>query len=574
MTLSELQQQIKKHKLDAFILTRNNRFLEEDILPEENLLRELTGFTGSAGRLLVFPQGGAVLFVDGRYELQAPLEVPPQIIVNCTTTQLRFSDWLKYKLPVSVAKIGFNPWCLGIREIECLQKELSRHKFIPLSGLDDKKRLSSETVKIFSHDIEYAGVSAEEKISAVLSAINNDNLDAFLITASDSVSWLLNLRSRCLPETPVMRAYALVNADGGINLFIDNPDFSEVQTPPFTVKPFSELPAALSLLKKKRLGLDFSSTPYIIKEWAARHKIFLIDTSDPCMLMKCRKNPVELSGIRKAHIRDGIALSRFAYWLNQQNPKQLSEKNIIDKLRSFRARQELFFSDSFATIAAFAEHGAIVHYHPDKEADRPFSEDSLLLLDSGAQYYDGTTDVTRTFAIGKPHRELIDNYTRVLKAHIHLSVAVFPNKTPGQKLDILARGELWKHGMDYNHGTGHGVGCFLNVHEGPVGISTTCSSTGLEEGMILSIEPGYYLENRYGIRIENLVEVIPDSHPGMLAFSPLTLAPYERRLINPELLDASEIRWLNQYHDRVFKTLSPYLNPEEKSWLKNSCAPF
>lgn len=570
LTLSNLQQQVKKRGLNALIITRNNRFLEEDILPEENLLQHLTGFSGSAGRLLVLPEGNSILFVDGRYELQAALEVPSKVIVNCTATKLSFPDWLKYKLPAYPAKIGFNPWCISIKEIERLQHDVPRCQFVPVTGLDDDKRLSSKTVSVFAHDIEYAGISTEEKLSRLFAENSFQDLDALLITAADSVSWLMNLRARCLPDTPVLRAWVLIGSDGNITLFADNCDFSQISAPQFTLKSFAELPHELKKLRKKRLGLEMAAAPYQLKSLAEQYGIALIDTPDACAEMKCRKNPVELSGIRQAHISDGAALTRFLIWLNQQKPEKLSEKIVVDKLRSFREKQKLFFSDSFSTIAAFAEHGAIVHYHPATEAERPFSAGSLLLLDSGAQYYNGTTDVTRTLAVGEPHQELIDACTYVLKAHIRLSSAVFPIGTPGIKLDVLSRAELWKHGMDYNHGTGHGVGCFLNVHEGPVGISSSYSQTGLEQGMVLSIEPGYYVENRYGIRIENLVEVIPQTEK-MLTFSPLTLVPYDRRLINPKLLDASEINWLNAYHERVRATLSPLLSAKEKQELEKLC---
>ncbi|MDO5386917.1 MAG: aminopeptidase P family protein [Pseudomonadota bacterium] len=570
LTLSCLQQQVKERGLNALVVTRNNRFLEEDILPEENLLRHLTDFSGSAGRLLVLPEGNSILFVDGRYELQAALEVPSKVTVNCTATKLSFPDWLKYKLPAYPAKIGFNPWCVSIKEIEKLQHDVPRCQFVPVTGLDDDRRLSSKAFSVFAHDIEYAGISTEEKLSELFAENSFQGIDALLITAADSVSWLMNLRTRCLPDTPVLRAWALVGSDGNITLFADNGDFSQISASQFTLRSFAELPGELKKLRKKRLGLEMSTAPYQLKSLAEQYGIALIDTPDACAEMKCRKNPIELSGIRQAHICDGIALTRFLIWLNQQKPEKLSEKIVVDKLRSFREKQKLFFSDSFSTIAAFAEHGAIVHYHPGAEAECPFSAGSLLLLDSGAQYYNGTTDVTRTLAIGEPHQELIDACTYVLKAHIRLSSAVFPIGTPGIKLDVLSREELWKHGMDYNHGTGHGVGCFLNVHEGPVGISSSYSQTGLEQGMILSIEPGYYAENRYGIRIENLVEVV-SAAPGMLTFSPLTLVPYDRCLINPKLLDTSEINWLNAYHERVRETLSPLLSVKEKQELEKLC---
>lgn len=568
MLLEEIQNKISKQKLDAIIITRNNQFLEEDIREEENLLQQISNFSGSAGRLLIYSQGNAILFVDGRYELQAEQEVRSKIIVHCTANKLSFSDWLKYKLKSYPCKIGYNPWCLSIKEVETLQKELPQIKLI---ACEEEPQLSPQTFKVFEHNIEYAGISSEEKLSQVINALPDKKLDGILITAPDSVSWLLNLRANCLNNTPVMRAYALIDKDGHISIFADNLDFSEIEQPNFQRYRFNELPNILKKYKKKTLGISRETTPYQIKRISENYKIELINIPEICQELKSQKNEVELSGIRKCHIRDGVALTKFLYWLDQQDITTLNEKRIINKLHDFRAEQDLYYSESFDTIAAYKEHGAIVHYHAKEEAEKNFTPNSVLLLDSGAQYYDGTTDVTRTIMLGKENQELIDAYTYVLKAHIKLSSAIFPTGTSGIKLDILSREELWKHGMDYNHGTGHGVGCFLNVHEGPIGISPNYSQTGLNKGMILSIEPGYYLANRYGIRIENLVEVTTSTIKGMLCFSALTLVPYEQKLINIKLLDTQEIEWINNYHQRVYNTLKNKLSKEEKTWLKHAC---
>ena len=277
--------------------------------------------------------------------------------------------------------------------------------------------------------------------------------------------------------------------------------------------------------------------------------------------------------MRNAHLRDGATVTSFLCWLEQHWP-ETDELGVVAKLHEYRCRQQNFFSESFDTIAGFGSNGAIVHYQPRPQTNRKLSSGSLLLLDSGAQYLDGTTDTTRTIALGTPSPEQIDDYTRVLQAHIALSTAIFPEKTTGRALDALAREPLWRHGLDYAHGTGHGVGCFLNVHEGPVGISTTYSDTPLQAGMITSIEPGYYKAGHYGIRIENLVEVIPAGREGFLAFSPLTLIPYDRRLINKSLLSPEELDWLNHYHRHVKQSLSPLLPPDERQWLEQACTPL
>ncbi len=573
MDLSEIKKKLAKQKLDALIITRNNMFLGQDILPDENRLRQLTGFTGSAGRLLVRPDGNdSVLFVDGRYELQAAMEVSPPVSVVCTAN-LSFIDWLKYKMP-SPAKIGFNPWCLSINEIERLKAALPEHKFIPVGKIEDDFLLSAENCKAFSHNLEYAGISADEKLSELLPFLSQNRLDGMLITAADSVSWLLNLRARCLPDTPVLRAFALIDSQGNIKLFADNTDFSSLTAEKFETCPLKDLQEQLRQFKKRRLGITSAVTPFKIEEIAEKYKISLIDVPDICAELKCIKNEVELQGIRKAHLRDGAALAEFLYWL-ESAPAGQTELDIVAKLYSFRQKQENFFSNSFETIAAYGPNGAIVHYQPHPDTNLELADGSLLLLDSGGQYFDGTTDVTRTLAVGTPHAELIKNYTYVLKAHIALASAVFPDRTPGQRLDILARKPLWQHGLDYNHGTGHGVGCFSNVHEGPIGISTSYSRHPLQAGMITSIEPGYYLPGKYGIRIENLAEIIKDEeNPRMLKFTPLTYVPFERRLIDKTLLENFEISWIDNYHAKVFQTISPLVNQDVRDWLEQTCRPL
>lgn len=568
MTLPQLQKLIAKKKLNGYIITRNNMFLGQDILLEENLIHKLTGFSGSAGTLFVTPVK-AYLFVDGRYELQAARETNPHDVIVICQTKDTLSSWLKVE-PYAYHHMGYNPQCFSIKEFDLLSRENPHIKLIAEEL--EESRLSPETFEVFEHNIEFAGLSVDEKISIFLVELKKRYLNAFFIGAADSVSWLFNLRSHCLPDTPILRAMAIIDIEGNIALFADNLDFKKVSSK-LDIYPLNKLDKYLSKYRNQKLGYDKNFTSQQIALIADKHNINMISGIDPCQSFKSVKNPVELQGIRAAHLRDGVAVSKFIYWL-EQNWQNSSELDIVTKLKEFRQQQNNFFSDSFDTIAGFGPNGAIVHYRPQVSTNLKLAEGNLLLLDSGAQYYDGTTDITRTIAIGTPNAEMIDNFTYVLKAHIALSQAIFPENISGRNLDAIARNELWQQGHVYNHGTGHGVGCFLNVHEGPIGISSKYSDAKLQSGMITSIEPGYYKEDHYGIRIENLVEIAGAIYPEMLQFKNLTLAPIDKRLINKYLLTIREIEWLNNYHQDVYDKIENYLETDEKNWLKDACSPL
>lgn len=572
MTLQDLQTQLSKHKFNALLITRNNRFLGQDILPEENKIMELTGFSGSAGTLLVTPVS-AYLFVDGRYEIQAAREVNPEDVHVVCKTQDTLVSWLKKNsTPLDKWTIAYNPECLSVREFEQLQRELPKFDFVADQYHLEGEKISLEKFSAFEHKPQFSGISAEEKLGQVIVDLKKHFFHGFFIGSADSVSWLLNLRSRCLPDTPVLRAAALVDILGNITVFADNIEFPQADLQ-FTIAPFADLEKYLKNYKKQKIGYDGNFTSQKAFLLAQKHHIDFVPAQDPCQKLKAVKNPVELEGIRQAHLRDGVAVCRFLHWLEKEGLGK-TELDIVDKLYDFRKQGDNFFSVSFDTIAGFAANGAVVHYRPQEKTNLKLEKGSLLLLDSGAQYFDGTTDITRTIAVGKPKKEMIDNFTYVLKGHISLSSAVFPQGTSGMKLDTLARNPLWRQGLDYQHGTGHGVGCFLNVHEGPLSISSAGSRYPLEAGMITSIEPGYYKEGHYGIRIENLVEVVPAAYPGMLKFAYLTLAPIDKRLINKYLLSTEEINWINNYHQNVFKKIQKYLNTEERNWLKDVCSPL
>ena len=515
MKLADLQKKLKPAKLDGYLVTRNNMFLNQDVRNDENLLRLLTGFTGSDGSLLIL-RDKAILFVDGRYELQAPRETDSREVEVFCTKDCSFHRWLAQNTQdLTRFRLGINPWCLTQTEKEALSVNC-----ISVSAVPDflPPMLSADAANVFEHKLEFAGESAAEKIGRLCNALLREKADAAFFSLADDVSWLFNLRSDALPETPILRAMALVEKNGKAWLFGNNLNTGNLKLD-YPLLALSEIPAVLRRFKKKKIMLDPDANAAALLEILKTNQTDIISAPDKIQQFKAVKNPVELAGIRRAHLRDGVAVTKFLCWLDA-NRQGKTELDIVEKLHAFRAKGDNYFSESFATIAASGPNGAVVHYHPDSHSNRRLDDNSLLLLDSGAQYEDGTTDVTRTVALGVPSREMAENFTLVLKAHIALSSAVFPTHTPGGALDVLARAPLWNAGKDYNHGTGHGVGCFLNVHEGPQRISRSNGAYPLAAGMITSVEPGYYEENRYGIRIENLVEITDAAPelPGAMQF--------------------------------------------------------
>lgn len=567
MTLSELQNWLKKHKIDGYIVNHNNMFYGQDILPEENKIMELTGFSGSAGSLLVM-QSKAILIVDGRYELQSKLETnPSEVEIRCNPSATPFSSMVCQFCEAKKYKVLYDPWSTLHKDLTFYIEQLKNIKFIADNQALLGPRLSPKQVKVFEHKIEYCGTERDEKIAEVIKKLAAYKLDALLITEADDVSWLLNLRSNALPDSPVLRAYAILTKNGAITIFGDHLDYPEVH-------PFSTLKKALHTYKKQKIGI-MNNAPQIIYDLLPNDKCFTC-VFDTIKRIKTVKNPVEIQGMQKAHRRDAVAVINFLHWFDN-NWQKKTELDIVAKLRSFREQQDLFYSDSFPTIAGFGSNGAIVHYQPKPETNLELSQASILLLDSGAQYYDGTTDITRTLPCGKLSQEMVDDFTLVLKCHIELASAYFPYTADGKQLDSICRRQLWQTGRDYKHGTGHGVGCFLNVHEGPALISPNGRREIYTPGMITSIEPGYYKEGAYGIRIENLYyidKVEKESEIKMLQFQPLTLVPLDKHLINKYLLDQGEIDWLNNYHQKVWEEISPLLEDNVKAWLKEACSPL
>ena len=559
MTIDDIQQKLKQESLDAYIIGYENRFLGQDILPQEHKIKYLCGFSGSAGMLAVTADK-VFLFVDGRYELQARQEVDTNKIsvVNQTPCLENVLCFLKQQ---KVQKIGFDGWSVAAGEIAENESLFPKLQLVDVGTWVDLEAKSIVEVK--ERSSVYAGASRKDKLRLLIDIRQAGGADYYLVTAADSVSWLLNIYAKDLQCSPVVRAYALIDKNGEVKLIADN-----LQTD-FPVCTFGEFENWLKTQTVKIL-YTAASIPSRLKKILKNG----VPVQDICQLQKAEKNETELQGMINCHRRDGVALVKLLYWL-QNNWRGKTELEVVQKLHELRQEQDLFFEESFETIAGAAENGAIVHYQPTEKTNRKLQENNLLLLDSGGQYFDGTTDVTRTVALGIPSAEMIHDFTLVLKGHIALERAIFPKETSGVQLDALARLPLWREGKDYKHGTGHGVGCFGNVHEGPNRISNRGSMYGFKANMVTSIEPGYYKENAYGIRIENLVYSKPSKkYENFLEFETLTLVPIDKKLIDVYLLDAGEQDWLNNYHRKVYESLAACVNDDEKKWLKESCSPL
>ncbi len=562
MTLPEIRSYLKKHKIDAYFLPRNNMFLEEDILEEENLIMSLSGFSGSAASLIITPEK-TYLFTDGRYELQSKMETDAkEVEVICSSADFPLL-WLQNHFENGKFSLMYNPWTISAETIVKFTEMFPKAKLL----CDEKNifgsKQSSKKAHVFALSEEYTGISAEEKISEIIPIIKHNGCDAYLLTSANEVSWLMNLRSDALPDSPILRAFALIKKDGSVTLFADNTDNADVL-------PMKKLEKNLKEIKKGKLGVNKKNMPQMICEIFGEKN--LKDIGDIIRAKQITKNEVELQGYIEAHKQDAVAMIKFLYWLDN-NYKGKTELDIVSKVDGYRAENDMFICKSFDTIAATGSNGAIVHYHPSENTNKTLERSSVLLLDSGGHYQNGTTDITRTIALGIAKQKVIDANTIVLKSHIALANTVFPKGTTGLALDAICRKELWKENMDFKHGTGHGVGFILNVHEAPR-ISTQAQSSHFYENMVTSIEPGYYKENDFGIRIENLYYTKECENSGLLKLEVLTLVPLDKRLINKYLLNEEETKWVNEYHQKVLETMSPYLDNRHKEWLEDACAPL
>jgi len=589
--LAALRALLADRGLDGFLVPLTDAHMSEYVGAEARRLEWLTGFDGSAGTAAVLPHAAA-LVTDGRYSLQVRRQVDMALWTVRELPAEPLGPWLAAEAPEG-ARIGYDPWLhtrAFVEETEALLAPRGARLVAvsenPVDALwTDRPRPSDAPAR--PHDLALAGCSSAEKRARLAEALRAEGADAAVITALDSIAWLFNIRGADVPRTPVVRAFALLLADGRATLFLDEakatPELRAHLGPEVSLAPYGGLAPALAALGGRRVALDPSLTAAAIAEAVEAAGAAIRWMRDPCVLPKATKNAAEIAGARAAHLRDGLALTRFLAWFDTEAPRGgLDELSAAAQLEAFRRELGALCDLSFDTISAFGPNGAIVHYRATPATCRAIAPDGLYLVDSGGQYPDGTTDVTRTVAVGRPPPEAVRAFTLVLKGHIALATVRFPRGTRGGQLDALARMHLWSAGLDYAHGTGHGVGSFLSVHEGPQRIAAAAGAPGIEEplrpGMILSNEPGFYRAGAFGIRIENLVLVVEDPQPGdereMLAFETLTLAPIDRRLIDPALLTPAEAAWLDAYHARVFAAHSGALDAAGRAWLAAATAPL
>ncbi len=587
--LAALRYELGKRGLAGFLIPRADEHQGEYVPPRAERLAWLTGFNGSAGLAVVLADRAAI-FVDGRYTLQVRDQTDTSLFEPLHITDQPFESWIAAHLPKG-GKLGYDPWLHTSDGLKQLRKILAQAggELVALSTnpLDAvwPDQPPPPLAPVIAQDIRFAGRSSQDKRETLGHALGKDGIAAAVLSGPDSIAWLLNIRGADVPRTPFALGFAILHQDGGVELFMDRRKFAPGLEAHLgnrvAVNPPEGFGAALERLGqgKARVLIDAQTAPSWAFDRLNAAGALVVERDDPCLLPKARKNDVELAGTRAAHRRDGLAVTRFLNWVAQTAPSgKVDELTAVSRLADLRRGGEFFRDFSFDTISGAGANGAIVHYRSTKRTNRPLKLGELYLVDSGAQYFDGTTDITRTVAIGIPTAEMEDRFTRVLKGHIALAMARFPHGTTGSALDALARYALWQAGLDYDHGTGHGVGSFLSVHEGPHRIAKLPNRVALEPGMIVSNEPGYYKTGAYGIRIENLVTVIEDPRKGderpMLAFETLTLAPIDRHLIEKKLLTTAEIAWLDAYHARVRASLGADLDRETAAWLTAVTAPI
>jgi len=568
--LIKLRRELTINNIDGYIIPKNDEFFGEYVSPEKERLKYLTGFSGSAGQSLVLKKQ-AFLFVDGRYTLQAQKEVRKgfkviQIHKTIPSDILRKN---KQKL-----RIGFDPRIYSLASLINLYKT-ENVKLIPIKkNLIDKiwpNKPKLKFNKFFILKTQYAGKSFKNKINIICKILKRKKLKNLLVTAPENVAWTLNIRGKDNSYSPIPNCNAIVNYKKKITLIVEKKKISKNFKSQFGkvvkyVNPTDITAHFNSLDKKQNFLIDKFTCSYFYREKIAE-RFKYIEEIDPIFFLKSKKNIVEINNTIKSHIADGTALTKFIYWIkNNINKIKISELSAQKKLEQFRKKNKNYVSPSFNTISGSGPNGAIVHYRANSKTNRIIKTKDVYLCDSGGQYHYGTTDVTRTICFSKQSQKIKNIFTKVLKGHIGVATYKLKKNTTGKKLDIVARSALKKAGLDYAHGTGHGVGYFLNVHEGPQAISKI-NNIKLEEGMILSNEPGYYETNKFGIRLENLVFI--KKYKKKLRFENLTFAPIEKDLINFKLLNKEEKKYLNEYHKKIYMILGSYLNKDEKSWLRS-----
>ena len=582
--VTALRAELKQRGLDGFLVPRADEHQGEYVPKRAERLAWLTAFTGSAGAAVVLA-GRAAIFVDGRYTLQVRKQTDVSLFEPRDLVAEGPAAWIETNLAKG-AKLGYDPWLHTAAAVEGLKLSAKKADAAlvacetnPIDAVWSGQP-EAPAAKAAPHGIALAGESAEAKRTRIAEEVKKKGADAAVLTMPDSICWLLNIRGADVPHTPFALAFAILNEDGSTDLFMDerksSPELARHLGNAVRLRAPQEFAPALDALSGKTVAADPATAASAIFDRLGKAGAKILRLPEPCQLAKACKNSIEIEGMRKAHIRDGAALARFLCWFAREAPKgKLDEIGASEKLEGFRKATGSLSDLSFDSISAASEHAAIPHYRVTRSSNLPIRQGEIYLIDSGGQYPDGTTDVTRTVIVGTPSAEMKDRFTRVLKGHIALATVKFPEGTTGAALDSFARRPLWDAGLDYDHGTGHGVGCYLSVHEGPQNISKRQLPQTLKPGMITSNEPGWYKAGEYGIRIENLIvaralSLAPGGDRPMMEFETITLAPIDLNLVETSLLTAEERAWLNDYHARVREKLTPLVDDETRTWLEQT----
>ena len=579
--VNELRQRMKEHKIDAFIIPRADEHQSEYVASSDERVRHISGFTGSAATVII-SKNKAALFTDGRYTIQAKRQLDENIFDLCHSVDYPISAWILQNLSDKIT-IGFDPKLHTSKQMENLNKELSTKNIIvkPSVNLVDliwTNQPPTPQTKVFIHHTKYSGESSSNKRSLIKKILKENKIDAILISSPENLCWVFNLRGSDVPMTPITFGYAIIDNQGNAKLFLHKNKLNRqvkkalAQDNTLTISDLSEFLNYFKNLTGKKLWLDSQTANIKVQRVAEAANISIHLSPDPTYLLKAQKNTTELKGIKAAHLRDSTAIIKFIKWFMQTDPSKIDEWKAAKRIEAERKKLDLFQELSFPTISATGPNAAEAHYQLTERTAKSFSNGDLFLFDSGGQFLDGTTDITRVLAVGKPTEEMIHCYTLVLKGHIAIHMAKFPDGTTGQQLDSLARQFLWSEGKDFDHGTGHGVGHYLSVHEGPQRISKT-STIPLKVGMVLSNEPGFYKTGCFGIRIENLMSVKliksekETNQKKLFGFEILSFVPYDIRLIDKNILCQKEINWINDYHSEIKKRISPLLDSNTKDFL-------
>ncbi|MDE1340297.1 aminopeptidase P family protein [Vibrio aestuarianus] len=581
--VSALRGWLTQQGLDAVIIPHEDEYLGEYVPQHNERLHWITGFTGSAGAAVI-TQDKAAIFVDGRYTVQVRKQVPESTFEYRHLIEEPFLDWLQETLATG-SKVGFDPRMHRASWLKAAQRKLDGELQLVATSTNpvdqlwtDRPEALVSPVRLMSD--EFVGQNSQSKRSLIAQQLMKKKADAAILTELDSICWLLNIRGLDVSRLPVLLSHAIIHVDASVDFFLDPSripsEFTQHVGADVRVHHPEQLEAQLRVLSGQKVIVDSATSNAWFTLVLQNSGVEIIDDADPCLLPKAAKNATEVAGMKACHIRDGAAMAKFLAWLDNEvaNQRLHDEGFLSDRLQAFREEDASLADLSFDTISAAGSNAAMCHYnHINQATPGQLALNSLYLVDSGGQYTDGTTDITRTIAIGQPSDEMIQQFTLVLKGHIALARARFPKGTCGHQLDVLARQHLWANGYDYDHGTGHGVGHFLSVHEGPQRISKVFNNVVLLPGMVLSNEPGYYRADAFGIRIENLELVVEMETKGdfsVLGFESLTRCPIDKRAINVDMLTRPELAWLNDYHQKVWQQVSPLVEGETKEWLRQA----